>query len=163
MLEGKGLFVGCLVPEIEIDFLDDGEIIVSGVHVVESYLNKKDNLENKLTLEGKVWHKTGDIGYLDENNHLWLLGRKSAVIEKNNKKIYPFAIEVAAREKSQKMAALMQKEHKIILLTEAKDFVSLFSTLFHDVDEVHYIEKIPLDKRHNAKIDYTKLKKLINF
>lgn len=154
MQSGEGLFVGQVVDEIELDFLEDGEIIVEGKHVVKEYFKNIGDKENKIVIDKKIWHKTGDVGYLDEEKNLWLLGRKSAIIHKNSKKIYPFSIEVAAREKSHKMAALVELEGRVILFSESKGT----NFEFQDVDEVRYMKKIPLDKRHNAKVDYVALK-----
>jgi acyl-coenzyme A synthetase/AMP-(fatty) acid ligase len=156
MLRGEGLYVGKVVDEIALDFLDDGEIIVSGAHVVQSYYNNEGDAENKLLRDGVIWHKTGDIGKLDEDNNLWLLGRKSALIYKNGKIIHPFSIEVAMREKSQKMAALIEKNGEVILYTES----DMLDLKFEGVDKIIHTKKIPLDRRHNAKVDYVALGKL---
>ena len=39
--------------------------------------------ENKLDMDGIKWHKTGDVGYIDDNNEFWLLGKKKGIINKN--------------------------------------------------------------------------------
>ena len=48
-----------------------GELILAGDHVVEEYLgDKKFTLENdKINIDGKVWHRTGDAA-IDNNNDL---------------------------------------------------------------------------------------------
>ena len=153
MLDGKGLYVGDVVPQINIDFLEDAEIIVSGEHVVQTYYNGVGDKENKLLKDGVIWHKTGDIGYLDKNKKLWLLGRKNAIIKKGTLTLHPFSIEVAMREKTSKMAALVEHKGEVVLCSEAKKH----DISFEGVDKIVYIKHIPLDKRHNAKVDYTKL------
>ncbi|MBN4077351.1 AMP-binding protein [Sulfobacillus acidophilus] len=57
-----------------------GEICVSGPHVNKGYINnKKANEENKIFAKNNiVWHRTGDIGYFDEHENIWLVGRKNA-------------------------------------------------------------------------------------
>ena len=155
MLNGEGLFVGKVVDEIALDFLEDGEIIVSGSHVVQSYYKHIGDKENKLDIGGTIWHKTGDIAKMDEDDNLWLLGRKSAVIYKNGLTLHPFSIEVAMREKTDKMAALIEKDNQVILYTES----SALELQFEGVDKIIHLNKIPLDRRHNAKVDYTELKK----
>ena len=33
---------------------------------------------------------------------------------------------------------------------------------FERIDEIKYIDKIPVDKRHSTKVDYKELKKVLN-
>src|SRR5699024_9725377 len=75
-----------------------GEIVVAGAHVVRGYLHGVGDDETKFRVGETVWHRTGDVGYLDDRGRLWLLGRASAVIEDERGVVYPFAVECAARE-----------------------------------------------------------------
>ena len=52
-----------------------GEIVVSGKNVLKGYVNGIGDKENKFSVNGKKYHRTGDLGYIDENNLLWLRGR----------------------------------------------------------------------------------------
>jgi acyl-coenzyme A synthetase/AMP-(fatty) acid ligase len=59
-----------------------GEIVVSGANVSKAYhQDEESNRIHKVFYGGKVWHRTGDLGYVDENQLLWFCGRKSEVIE----------------------------------------------------------------------------------
>jgi acyl-CoA synthetase (AMP-forming)/AMP-acid ligase II len=55
-----------------------GEITISGSHVVKNYFgdkNKKSFKENKIIdNKNKIWHRTGDLGYL-EKNEIWFIKR----------------------------------------------------------------------------------------
>ena len=73
-----------------------GEIVVSGEHVLSGYLDGHGDEENKFTVAGVRWHRTGDAGYLDDSGRLWLLGRCSARIEDSDGALYPFSVEHAA-------------------------------------------------------------------
>ena len=46
-----------------------GEIIVSGEHMPAVYINDARDGGNKarLSIDGKCWHRTGDLGYIDES------------------------------------------------------------------------------------------------
>lgn len=55
----------------------DGEIWVSGTIVFKGYYHDEDQTSN--TLENG-WLKTGDLGYLDEDNYLYITGRKKNLI-----------------------------------------------------------------------------------
>ena len=54
-----------------------GEIIISGKHVVKNYFgdeNKAIFHQNKIIEDGKIWHRTGDLGYINKNE-IWFVGR----------------------------------------------------------------------------------------
>lgn len=73
---------------VRIDGADDsgaGEVVVSGAGVMLGYLGKKRNPE----------HYTGDIGRLDGDGRLVLLGRKKDMLIRSNKNIYPGLYESA--------------------------------------------------------------------
>ena len=67
--------------QIKLKPYEVGEIVVTGKAVNKSYLNPEKNLENKFQAEGEIWHRTGDAGYLDQSNNLWLMGRCAAKIK----------------------------------------------------------------------------------
>ncbi len=134
-----------------------GEIVVTGKNVLEGYVNGIGNKENKFSVNGKKYHRTGDIGTIDDDGRLWLRGRI--------KEPY-FSIEAAlhSRFKIGKTAIFKQNE-KIILVLEENDNVSeekiKDEIKFEKIDEIKYVRKIPVDKRHSTKVDYKELKKLL--
>jgi acyl-CoA synthetase (AMP-forming)/AMP-acid ligase II len=181
---GRGLPVGQIAPEAEVRIIRDqwgqpiepksrsewnamicppgetGEIVVAGDHVIPGYIDGIGDEENKIKLDGRVWHRTGDAGYFDDSERLWLMGRCVAKFRHKENWIYPFAIEAAAVERFDvPIAACCEHGGQIKLYLE--------STFRPDTPEhfsvgnctVHQIirTKIPLDKRHNAKVDYAKL------
>lgn len=170
-----GLYVGKPVAEIEIKIINSeklsgdlksfdsievehGEIIVSGEHVLKGYLNGEGDAENKIHMDGKIWHRTGDAGYFDENGELWLLGRYSQKIVSNDRTLYPFAIEAALFEKGYQ-TALIVHEGKVCLVAELTSPNVNLKAL--GIEKVMLVNKIPRDKRHNSKVDYSALKEQI--
>jgi acyl-CoA synthetase (AMP-forming)/AMP-acid ligase II len=142
-----------------------GEIVVSGGHVLQGYLNGVGDGETKFSVEGRVWHRTGDWGYFDAKGRLWLLGRASAVIRDERGELHPFAVECAARNiPGVERAALVARNRRRTLFVQRRrrasvDMVALHTALkWADLDEVRMLRAIPLDKRHNAKVDYTRLR-----
>jgi olefin beta-lactone synthetase len=139
-----------------------GEIVVTGSHVVRGYLGGIGDEETKFRVEGVVWHRTGDVGYLDERGRLWLLGRADAVIEDSRGTLHPFAVECAAREVlGVRRVAAMAHEGKRLLILEgstdrsAEDRAAMLQALaWARLDEIVTWPKIPLDRRHNSKVDY---------
>lgn len=67
-----------------------GEVLVSGENVMKGYLNNIE--ETKNVFEDK-YLKTGDLGYLDEEGYLFLVGRKKDLIISKGMNIYPKEIE----------------------------------------------------------------------
>lgn len=143
-----------------------GEIVVSGEHVLPGYLNGAGDLETKFDVGGVPWHRTGDLGRLDRQGRLWLLGRAAAKIQDARGILYPFAIECAARQTSGvTRAAVMQVAGRRILAIESNraDAQSdLLRTLaWAQLDEIRILRCIPMDRRHNAKVDYGELGKIL--
>jgi acyl-CoA synthetase (AMP-forming)/AMP-acid ligase II len=55
-----------------------GEITVAGPVVSASYWKRPDaDRQHKIVHEGRVWHRTGDVGYFDTSGRLWFCGRKA--------------------------------------------------------------------------------------
>ncbi|MBX9691163.1 MAG: AMP-binding protein, partial [Cyanobacteria bacterium] len=57
----------CDTAGISVDAI--GEIVVTGPQVVKRYF---DGLgDTKILMDGKIWHRTGDVGYFDQSGKLW--------------------------------------------------------------------------------------------
>lgn len=148
-----------------------GEIVVSGEHVLPGYLHGEGDGETKFRVDGTHWHRTGDAGYIDERGRLWLMGRCSACIQDVRGTIYPFAVECVAHQYPViRRAAFVSHEGKRILAVELQDKAAAQKTLaslkeslhWAHIDAINLYKKIPVDRRHNAKIDYPALKQLLN-
>jgi olefin beta-lactone synthetase len=183
MEQGSGLLAGVPVSSIALRILEDqwgtpigrmtklqfdglcltteavGEIVVSGKHVLPGYLDGDGDSETKFDVDGVRWHRTGDLGWLDSRGRLWLMGRASAAIHDRRGVLYPFAAECAAMQVQRvRRAAILQVDGRRVLAVEA-DGASVSDELaramaWAQLDEVRIIASIPMDKRHNAKIDY---------
>lgn len=71
--------LGKPVPGVEFSFADDKEILVRGAGLMKGYLGKQPS----------DWHATGDLGYLDAQGRLMLLGRKKNMLIRADMNIYP--------------------------------------------------------------------------
>jgi len=146
-----------------------GEIVVSGEHVLTGYLHGRDDRAAKFRVDDAVWHRTGDAGYLDDRGRLWLLGRCSARIADKNGVLYPLAAEASAVDDPRiRRAALVAHAGRRILAVELFDPDVKPEREFLDrqlswaqLDEVRTCRQIPVDRRHNAKIDYPGLLRLL--
>ena len=165
---------GTPLGELEAGRFDDlclaadevGEIVVSGEHVLSGYLHGTGDAETKFRVDGVVWHRTGDLGRLDGRGRLWLLGRASAAIQDQSGTLYPFAVECAARQVAGvRSAALVAVDGQRILALEAEREsaeAARRSLAWAGLDEVRVMMSIPMDKRHNAKVDYVELLRLLS-
>jgi len=143
-----------------------GEIVVSGALVQKGYMNPEDDAETKIRVGDIVWHRTGDAGRCDEDGTLWLLGRCGAKIRTGSGQVYPFAVEAAACLLPEvRRAALVQARGKVILAIEADSLseaqrASLMN-IHSALDEVILLAHIPVDTRHNTKVLYAELRRLL--
>ncbi|NJK62285.1 MAG: AMP-binding protein [Synechococcaceae cyanobacterium SM2_3_1] len=151
----------CLSPQ------QPGEIVVIGEHVLKGYLDGQGNQEHKLRVGEQIWHRTGDAGYLDEGGRLWLLGRDRARVVDSQGTLYPFAVESAATQiQGIRRTALIQFRDQRLLVVEADPSPSrshLQSRLqealsWAHLDRILFLPHIPVDRRHNGKIDYPALR-----
>jgi long-chain acyl-CoA synthetase len=76
--------------EIEMPHNKDGEIIVRGPQVMKAYLDNEEATKEALR-DG--WLYTGDIGRLDENGYLYIVGRKNDRIVANGRTVWPTRVE----------------------------------------------------------------------
>jgi len=184
---GGGLLAGVPVMEIGLKILPDrwgaesefaplgvdhvGEIVVTGDHVLKGYLDSEDDSETKFTgPDGEIWHRTGDAGRIDQYGRLWLLGRCTARIGD----LYPFAVEAALDVHSSGIGrtALIEVESESgrsrrLLVFEGSLSEEAENQLKTDldwasIDEWRAVPAIPVDRRHNAKVDYPALQRLVS-
>jgi len=198
MATGGGLLAGLPVPEIELRILpneagrpigpfttaefenlalpmaEPGEIVVSGKHVIESYLDGIGDEETKFSVQDQSWHRTGDAGYLDGGGRIWLLGRASAVLDDEKGTLFPFSVECAASQFPEiRRSALAAHDGRRILVLEVgrseRDGGTSSvlegrvreSLAWACLDRVVVVPQVPVDRRHNAKIDYVALRELV--
>ena len=149
-----------------------GEIVVSGAHVLGGYLDGAGDEETKIHAVGRVWHRTGDAGYFDRQGRLWLLGRCAAKVSDRDGILYPFAVECAASDvPGLRRSAFAQHQGRRVLVAEVEDAVGHGGPQVRDLlmrrlawarlADVRIVSRVPVDRRHNAKIDYPELSRLL--
>jgi long-chain acyl-CoA synthetase len=84
------------VPGVKVE-IRDGEIVASGRNIMQGYYNREADT-SEMIRDG--WLYTGDLGYLDKNENLFITGRKKEIIVlSNGKKINPTEIEYKLENK----------------------------------------------------------------
>lgn len=162
------------VDELALGKNQIGELVVSGEHVCQDYYkNPGATTENKLIEpSGKLWHRMGDTGYFDEEGRFWLVGRVHSTINLGNKLCHPQLLEQSVLQISpaiEQVAAIGVENNKLtnsvgiiyhsIQEIDSQLIKSKLEQEGHPCDFViHSNSRLPVDPRHNSKINYTKLR-----
>ena len=119
---------------------------------------------------GCVWHRTGDVGHLDGDGRLWIEGRSVHVIDADGGPITPVPVEVAVERlvDVRRCAAVgvgpAGCQQLVVVIEDASARDGLASTercaavraaVTHPVAAVLDVRALPVDIRHNTKIDRT--------
>lgn len=161
-----------------------GEIIVKGPTVTKEYLDLPEKTREAKIYEGaEVWHRMGDMGFIDSDGLLWFLGRKTHRVETKTGMMTPISCEaIFNRHPAVKRSALVglgkmgsqvpaivieRKDGQFLSGKERSIFESELFSLAKKFPHTANIQKIflskhfPVDVRHNIKIDRIKLKEEI--
>ncbi len=200
ILEGQGTCVGRPAPGIEIAIIPindeslgplqklpsltpslPGEICVKGDVATHEYLFLEEETKlGRIETSSGIWHRMGDLGYLDKNGLLWFLGRKKHRLEglgpllstesieatyNNHPEIRRCALIWANNKKGERVPtlAIERMDGKKFKGREAQNFAQHlinFSGKNPQASRVGhfvYVKKLPVDVRHNIKIDRQKL------
>jgi acyl-coenzyme A synthetase/AMP-(fatty) acid ligase len=160
MAEGAGLLAGKPIAEIAVE-LRDHEVFVAGPHVNRGYLDPADDVSTKSVRDDVLWHRTGDAARIDERGRLWLLGRREAA----SGGLFPFAVETAALSwPGVRQAALLAGDGpaRLALSGDELDRLAMQERAKRLGEiEVVIVAEVPMDKRHNSKADYARLRKML--
>lgn len=193
MMKGFGTCIGKAVPDTEIKIIktsdipevklrevapgEIGEIAVHGKQVTPGYFEMPEETRKaKITVNGKLWHRMGDVGWKDDQGNLWFLGRKGHRVETRSQVFYPIQMEAIFNQNSkvrrsalikltvndQVVPALVIERHdKKTKLTESfRKELDVLKESEPFTKEIQYFflhPGFPVDVRHNIKIDRVKL------
>lgn len=154
-----------------------GELMVRGDVVTEQYVTRQDqNALHKVLDSGQVWHRTGDVGYLDEQDRFWCCGRKSHRVRTSRGEMYTETCEaiynnhphvhrsalVGVGEPGQQTPVLIAEpwpEHRPVDSLSVEQLAAQLRGLGRQHEKTSGIERVliypkrlPTDIRHNSKI-----------
>ena len=156
-----------------------GEICARGPAVTRGYDGEPAaDLASKVEAEGALWHRTGDVGWTDDDGYLWFCGRKAERLETRAGAVYPVPTEaVLERDPRVGRAALVgvgaRGAQLAVLVVEGRgprraargdallaelrgrlraERAGAFPPRLAELDAVLWREELPVDVRHNAKI-----------
>jgi len=135
-----------------------GEIAVSGPGLMRGYYRQPGETSRVLDLEGFL--RTGDLGMLDEEGYVHLVGRREEVIIRTGSKVYPREVEdrlhahpavwdaavIGVRDEllgEAVCAAVVSVEGAIVTAEELKDWCRLTLADQKVPDFVRFIDSIP--------------------
>ena len=148
-LNQNKLCLGNINNKMEVEIIDS-EIVISSKILTNNYVNNEK--QNK--------HYTKDLGYI-ENNKIYIIGRK---IKENI--ISDYVLEMIAKKEFCDIfnIAILKINSEYNIFIEEKDIEKRYKII--NILENHInggyikiVKKLPLDYRHQSKIDYKKLLK----
>ena len=84
--------VGKIIPGVKIKINPDKEILVKGPNVTQGYF--KNPKETKKAFDKEGWFRTGDLGFVDRQGFLTVIGRgKEMLVTSGGKNVWPESIE----------------------------------------------------------------------
>ncbi len=164
-----------------------GEIVVRGPVVSLEYVSRPEaNALSKIVDGDSIWHRTGDVGYFDDQGRLWMCGRKSHRVETGEEVLFTVPCEAifnahpavfrsalvgvpraaGSSETGQEPVVLIELEESV--RSEAgpeirRQLEAELLTMAQSHDHTRSIQTLlfhpgfPVDVRHNAKIFREKL------
>ena len=155
-----------------------GELIVSGEHVCRDYFNNEEAFSRAKILDHNniVWHRTGDLGRLDKDGNLWLVGRVHNAIDRDGTYCFPVRAEIVLKKLpftkycaylGVEDEALGEKtvcvvaptdENKISNEEMIKEIDRITKKNSIIVDQIIIHDDIPMDARHHSKVEYAVLR-----
>lgn len=150
-----------------------GELLVAGDHVCRDYDHDANaTRHNKVfDADGTVWHRMGDTGWFDEEGRFRIAGRVHSTIWRNGQPIHAQLLEQTAMggDPRIKRVAALQVGARVAVVIESDDerhrdevtngVRGRLAAAGEPCDIVLVTrEPLPVDPRHNSKIDYDKLR-----
>jgi acyl-coenzyme A synthetase/AMP-(fatty) acid ligase len=149
-----------------------GEVCVRAAHVRDGY--DKLWVTQHASEQPAEWHRSGDVGHLDDDGRLWIEGRMIHIITTADGPVTPVAIEqavesVAGVDLAAAVGVGPPGTQQVVLVVAPTDrpkradlapialaeFVRAVACV--DVAAVFVVPALPVDKRHNSKIDRTRV------
>jgi hypothetical protein len=100
---------------------------------------------------------------------LWLLGRCAARVTDRHGTLYPFAVECAASDVPglRRSAFVLHRGRRVLVIAVEGEGARVRAELMRRLEWAHLADvlivgRVPVDRRHNAKVDYPALARLLD-
>lgn len=207
-LAGAGVCVGAVLPDNQVRIIapiegaaaglgetralgvnEVGEIIVRGPTVTREYdALPEASAAAKIVdpADGAVWHRMGDLGFLDPWGRLWFCGRKVEAVQTERGPLYPAQVEpIFEAHPEVRRCALVSRQvggrSRPAIVVEPSAPAGVVGSaeqcrrLARELREIaaahphiaaiktfYFRERLPVDVRHNAKIHRLTLTRWVN-
>lgn len=160
----------------EVPLGEIGELIVRGPVVTRQYVTRLEaNAAHKIQDGEDIWHRMGDVGYLDDHERFWFCGRKSQRVLHVRGTLYTVPIESIINQHEhvyrsalvgfgalgRQVAVVVVEAWPEFRPSSHKEEVQLIAELW-DIVKSHKLTRfvreillhpaLPVDIRHNSKI-----------
>lgn len=121
-----------------------GEICIHGPNVFAGYLGKKST-DSFIQLDNKIWYRSGDMGYTNEDGYLILGGRLKRFIKIGGEMISLEAVEQELKKVAKQRHWVSSVDDKATLALigfekyEGKPYLVLFTTFTANRDEINTV------------------------
>ena len=154
-----------------------GEIIVHGPTATDHYWQQGEQtrLAKTQDAQGRIWHRMGDAGFLDEEGRLWFCGRKSQRVQTAEGDLFADQVEAIfntiegvertalvgtgepGRQEPVLCVEMRQSDSRKAAALEASVVVAVRQRaaehpLLQNLKRVLFHPGFPVDTRHNSKI-----------
>ncbi len=178
---GRGVCVGHPLSGVEVRIEPlaggggggSGEIVVSAPWLSTGYdgLWAATNRARSVDSHGTEWHRTGDVGHLDEAGRLWVEGRMAHVVRTAAGPVTSVPLEVAIEtalglrsavsgvgpDSCAQVVVVVEQAGKAGLADGELDGKVRTAVAPQAIAAVLTVPALPVDRRHNSKIDRTRL------
>ena len=146
-----------------------GEICVAGPHVLrEYYCSPQAERENKIHVADAVYHRTGDAGRVDDTGMLYLCGRVSTIFrDDSGALICPMILESLLKSiPGIRAGTVLRFDAGVTACLETdlteEEAARLLKVRSIPFDRIVRFRRIPRDPRHNSKLDYGMIRRMIS-
>lgn len=98
-------------------FEEEGEVCIKTNTMMSGYFNNEIENNNviKIHEDGSIWVHTGDIGTMNSNGNLFVIGRMKRMIVSNGSKIFPISVEsIICKNPYVESCVVVGAEHKTL-------------------------------------------------
>lgn len=164
-----------LVPDGEF-----GEMVVSGPVVTKEYHGRKEATASAKIRDGdRIWHRMGDVGYRDPKGRIWFCGRKAHRVVAGRETMFSVPCEaifnehpdvarsalvgVGPRGGQRPVIVIEPETHRYPTRSREPAFreellgLGRSNELTRSIKDILFHRDLPVDVRHNAKINREKL------
>jgi acyl-CoA synthetase (AMP-forming)/AMP-acid ligase II len=169
------------LPGVRVDIVDGegralpagnvGEVAAAGPNIMKGYVSGDHVSSGRIDAEGRL--RTGDLGRIDEDGFLWLVGRSSDMIKSAGERVFPGELEEILKKHSgvedvavlglpdpalgERIAALvvprasLDPERRAALGAELRSFALRSVPFVRSPRELHLVDALP--KTGSGKLD----------